>query len=76
MSTAERVYEEVRTLPEDLAREVLDFVEFLKTRRVQAGINAEAERDADADWSEFDQLAGAWEGKFHRDECYDRAILR
>ena len=37
MSTAERIYEEVKTLPEDAAREVLDFVEFLKARHGEWG---------------------------------------
>ncbi|WP_295436736.1 HEPN domain-containing protein [uncultured Thiodictyon sp.] len=30
----------------------------------------------DADWTEFERLAGTWSGKFNRDECYDRPILR
>ncbi|SNB55621.1 Protein of unknown function [Rhodoplanes sp. JGI PP 4-B12] len=32
MSLAELVYEQVKTLPEPLAREVLDFVAFLRER--------------------------------------------
>jgi hypothetical protein len=32
MSIAELVYEQVKALPESLAREVLDFVAFLRTR--------------------------------------------
>ena len=32
MSTAERIYQEVQRLPEPLAREVLDFVQFLEVR--------------------------------------------
>jgi hypothetical protein len=32
MSLAELVYEQVKTLPEPLAREVLDFVAFLRKR--------------------------------------------
>ena len=32
MSIAERIYEHVSTMPEPAAREVLDFVEFLKHR--------------------------------------------
>ncbi len=32
MSTADRIYEIVKPLPEPLAREVLDFAEFLRTR--------------------------------------------
>jgi hypothetical protein len=33
MSTAEQIYNEVRTLPEAQAREVLDFVARLKAKR-------------------------------------------
>lgn len=33
MSIADQVYEQVKTLPEPLAREVLDFVAFLRARR-------------------------------------------
>ena len=33
MSIADMVYEQVKTLPEPLAREVLDFVGFLRERR-------------------------------------------
>jgi uncharacterized protein DUF2281 len=33
MSIADQVYEQVKTLPEPLAREVLDFVGFLRERR-------------------------------------------
>jgi len=36
MALAEKIYEAVKPLPEALAREVLDFVEFLSTRREQA----------------------------------------
>lgn len=32
MNTAERIYEEAKTLPETQAREVLDFLEFLKSK--------------------------------------------
>jgi len=43
METAERIYEEVKTLPEPLQREVLDFVEHLVLKL----------REEDADWSEL-----------------------
>lgn len=33
MSIADKVYEQVKTLPEPLAREVLDFVAFLREQR-------------------------------------------
>ena len=32
MSTAERIYEQVKDLPEPLAREVLDFVGYLRAK--------------------------------------------
>ena len=33
MSLAEQIYEEVKHLPDDIAREVLDFIEFLGEKR-------------------------------------------
>ncbi|ULQ46628.1 DUF2281 domain-containing protein [Flagellatimonas centrodinii] len=39
MTTADRIYESVKPLPEPLAQEVLDFVTFLKTRRLGADID-------------------------------------
>jgi hypothetical protein len=36
MRIADQVYEQVKTLPEPLAREVLDFVAFLRERRDRA----------------------------------------
>jgi hypothetical protein len=35
MALANRIYEAVKPLPEALAREVLDFIEFLRSRREQ-----------------------------------------
>ena len=69
MNTMEKIVEEVRTLPETDAREVLDFVGYLKARRAQA-------MAATADRSEFDQFGAVFDGKFNRDECYDREVLR
>jgi hypothetical protein len=37
VSIADQVYEQVRTLPDQLAREVLDFVVYLRERRDRAG---------------------------------------
>jgi hypothetical protein len=37
LSIADQVYEQVRTLPDQLAREVLDFVVYLRERRDRAG---------------------------------------
>ena len=78
MNIVERLFEEVRTLPEFQAREVLDFVGYLKAKRGSAdnSVSAHETDDADADWVEFEKLAGAWSGSFNRGECYDRPILR
>ncbi len=69
MNTMEKIVAEVQTLPETDAREVLDFVSYLKSRRAQA-------MAATADMSEFDQFGAMFDGKFKRDECYDREVLR
>jgi len=79
MTTAEKILEEARTLQEFQLREVLDFVGYLKTHMNQPAANAdEAESDdeVEADWAEFEKGAGLWSGKFVREECYDRKILR
>jgi hypothetical protein len=36
MALADKIYEAVKPLPDALAREVLDFIEFLRSRREQA----------------------------------------
>lgn len=55
MNLAEKIFEEVRTLPEVELREVLDFVSFLKTRH---GISAlVASSEAVADWAELKKHA-------------------
>jgi hypothetical protein len=78
MNTVERIVEEVKALPEFQAREVLDFVGYLKTKRAYAdqAVSATQSEDVESDWAEFEKLAGTWQGKFNRDECYDRKILR
>lgn len=58
MNTMEKIVEEIHTLPETDAREVLDFVGYLKAKRAQA--KAEA-----ADMSEFDQFGAVFDGKFN-----------
>ncbi len=68
MTIAERIFEEVRSLPEIQAREVLDFVSFLKSR--QAG------KSAQRDVSAFDRFGAVYDGHFNRDELYDRKVLR
>jgi hypothetical protein len=72
MSTADHIYNEVRTLPEAQAREVLDFVTTLKAKR-QA--NAAARRAAAL--KTLAKYRGRFEGaRTHRDELYDRKVLR
>ncbi len=72
MSTAEQIYDEVRTLPEAQAREVLDFVARLK-----------AERQTDNETRRQVALGtlAKYRGRFatvklQRDELYDRKGLR
>lgn len=78
MNIAERIFEEVTALPELQAREVLDFVGYLKAKYVFTDntVNNPPTDDADTDWSEFEKLAGTWSGKFNRDECHERTRLR
>lgn len=69
MSTAEHIYNEVRSLPESQAREVLDFVAFLKTRYARANSSQQ-------DMSVFDRFGSVYEVRVNRDELYDRKVLR
>jgi hypothetical protein len=48
MALAEKIYEAVKPLPDALAREVLDFVEFLRDRRERDGLDnlAAAQKDS------------------------------
>ena len=46
MSIAEKIVEQVKALPESAQTEVLDFVEFLKSKGSQASVD-------DADWSKL-----------------------
>jgi len=70
MNTAEKIFEEVRSLPDFQAQEVLDFVGFLKTKYVMQS------KEKTKDMSEFDQFGAVFDGKFNRDECYDRQVFR
>ncbi len=69
VNTIEKIYKEVQALPETDAREVLDFVAFLKAKRSssQAGT---------INMNEFDSFGAVFSGNFNRDECYDRKVLR
>lgn len=65
MNTAEKIFYEVRVLPESQAREVLDFVGYLKSKLKSESHPAQAV-------GEFDQFGVVFDGQFNRDECYDR----
>jgi hypothetical protein len=67
MGATERIAELMNVLQEREIREVLDFAEFLLAKR---------ERDKADAWATFEKHAGAWSGKFNRDDCYDRPVLR
>jgi hypothetical protein len=69
MTTAEKVFTEARALPETVAREVLDFVAYLKTRLLLA-------KSVQRDMSAFDHFGAVYDGHFNRDELYDRKGLR
>jgi hypothetical protein len=69
MNTAENIFDEVRTLPEVQAREVLDFVGFLKAK--SAGLGAAAS----ADMSVFDRFGAVYDGRYSRGESHDRQGL-
>lgn len=65
---AEKVFEAVKTLPEQQAAEVLDFVEFLKFK---SGLVQDNRREKA--WAVLDKYTGAYDGSaFNRDELYDR----
>jgi len=66
MSVAERIAEDLQTLPESAQAEVLDFVEFLKTRTRTA---------EDAEWSAF-SLAQAMRGMEDEPSPYSESDLK
>lgn len=68
MNTVKRIVEEIRYLPEMQTREVLDFVGYLKNKRLQADETTSSVDD-------FDQFGAVFDGKFNRDECHDRQSL-
>lgn len=92
MNTMEKIVEEMHTLPETDAREVLDFVGYLKAKRAQTkaaivGMEFDqfgavyergeaTEPEHEINLALFRQYRGLYDGKFNREECYDRACLR
>ena len=67
MALADKIYEAVKPLPESLAREVLDFVEFLRNRRE----HAEHENFMSAQTSSMDRV---WDNP--EDEVWNDASTR
>lgn len=65
MNTVKQIVEEIRYLPEMQAREVLDFVGYLRNKLKQTDKTSQSVDD-------FDQFGAVFDGKFNRDECYDR----
>lgn len=68
MNTAKKIFDEVRIMSESEAREVLDFVGYLKAKLKQT-------KDPVQGMNEFDQFGAVFDGKFNRDECYDRQVF-
>jgi hypothetical protein len=68
MNIAERIYETVKTMPEQTACEVLSFAESLKTKQLEE----EKTRRENA-LATLAKYRGRFKAeKFERDECYDR----
>uniref|UniRef100_UPI0040578CC8 DUF2281 domain-containing protein n=1 Tax=Candidatus Electrothrix sp. TaxID=2170559 RepID=UPI0040578CC8 len=72
MTTAERIYQQSKDLPEAQAQSVLDFIEFLREKLRR---NKVRQQEA-TDMGEFDQFGAVYDGTFDRDACYDRPVLR
>ena len=70
MTTAQAIVQRVMSLPEDAQREVLDFVEFIETRKI-----GQAERQDDAAWSML-SLASAMRGMEDEESPYTLSDLK
>jgi hypothetical protein len=70
VTTAEAIVQSLEPLPESSKQEILDFVEFLKTRREKNG-----PREEDAGWSRL-SLASAMRGMENEDSPYTLADLK
>ncbi|MDQ2695492.1 MAG: DUF2281 domain-containing protein [Pseudomonadota bacterium] len=75
MTLAEMIYEKSKDLPEAKAREVIDFIDFLKTRIPQADA-ADAGDEQESRHAALARIAGVrvhWDGKPipSRDALYD-----
>lgn len=68
MNIAERIYETVKTMPEQVACEVLSFAESLKVKQVE-----EEQTRRENALATLAKYRGRFKAeKFERDECYDR----
>jgi len=65
MNTVKKIVDEIRYLPEMQAREVLDFVGYLKNKLKHPDNTSQSVDD-------LDQFGAVFDGKFNRVECYDR----
>ncbi len=70
MDSIERLTELAKALPAAELAQVIGYMERLQAGRIQR-IDS-----ADDDWDLFEQYAGSWTGRFHREDCYDRPCLR
>lgn len=65
MNTVKKIVVEIRYLPEMQAREMLDLVGYLINKLKHTDNTSQSVDD-------FDQFGAVFDGKFVRDECYDR----
>lgn len=68
MTTADRIYEAVKSLPEQQAAEVLDFAEFLQTK-----IARPSQERREKALATLDKFCGLYDGTpFNREELHER----
>ena len=70
MTTAEAIIQRLRSLPDSEQQEVLDFVEFLKSRQ-----SVRTLRGDDVSWSEF-SLSSGMQGMENEESTYTRTDLK
>lgn len=70
MTTAERITQHLVSLPEPVQKEVLDFVEFLKSRH-----EIPKSREEDAMWTDL-SLASAMRGMEDEDTSYTQTDIK
>jgi hypothetical protein len=70
MTTAQAIFEHLKSLPDSAQREVLDFIKFLESRREEL-----IQREEDAAWSRF-SLASALRGMEDEETPYTVADLK